>query len=98
VTIAPSHCRIDLHRRNLIRQTQTDRKLISHVHGGRTHNFRTIQRNIKLDAKPGTFSRQPPLQTNACKRTGEGCENSNTQVHLNSVVIPSSLPESSIPI
>jgi len=80
VTIAPSHCCIHIHRRSLIRQTQTDRKLISRVHGGRTHNCRTIQRNIEYDAQAGTFSSQPPLQADACTRTGEGCQDPNTQV------------------
>ena len=56
VAIAPSHCRIGMHRRSLIRQTQTDRTLISRVHGGRTHDVRTIQRNIEYDTQPGTFN------------------------------------------
>ena len=72
------HCRIDIHRRSLIRQTQPDRKLISQVHGTRTHAFCTIQRNIEYDAQPSTFSSQPLLQTDAYKRAGGRYQNPNT--------------------
>lgn len=80
--IAPSHFRIDIHRRSLVRQTQTDPKLISRVHGSRTHAFRTIQRNIEHDAQPGRFSSQSTLQADACKRTGQRCQSPSMRMPL----------------
>ena len=40
--------------------------------------FAPFKLNIQYDAQTGTFSSQPPLQAEACKRTGEGCLNANT--------------------
>ena len=73
---SPSHCCLDIHRHNSIRQTQTDRKPISQALGGRTHDFRSIQRNIEHNTKANTFSSYPPFQADACKRAGKVCRRS----------------------
>ena len=72
MTISPSFCYIDIHRRSLIRQAQTDWELNSQVHGVQTHDFRIIQRNIEYSTQYGTINRLPRLHADQCKRTGEG--------------------------
>ncbi|MEP6959504.1 MAG: hypothetical protein ABI980_12305 [Nitrospirota bacterium] len=96
MTIAPSHCRLDIDLHSLIRQTQIDRKLISRVSGSWTHDCCTIQRNIKYDAQSNTFNSQPPIASQYVKIHGRKVPEPEHKEYVTHIAAPIISPQAGI--